>query len=548
MNIIGSFSSSFSNGHRRLIVEWLETSQSTSNNTTTLKVTAFLEVDSSYSISSSASKSISLTINGISYSGSCSVSISGGQKKELFSHTVTIAHNNDGNKSVGISASLGLNVSFSSGYVGTVTASGTATLTNIPRSSSFYSADNVNVGSTVSLSWYPASSSYGFRIHLTVHGNNGNFDIGIGGNGTGVNSGYIYPGTTGLYRYTGYTLSLNEIAPYITNSKTARCTATLYTYSNGSQVGSPHSMDFTVTIPDSTSPFFSNPNYSPNKNNSIGVYLQNKSYISFNCPCVGQYGASIVSRIYSVGNASISSNSESCACTISDYGDIEIYCSATDSRGYTTKRYMGTLVGVNPYFAPYFTNPTVCRNKDNYEQLKVTPSVSFSSVSGSNKVSVYLKYKEKNASSWNETTVVEEAASTLEYTISGVTFDEAKVYDLYFRVIDSVGSEVNSAVLSISTREVLLDFYAGGKGLGIGKMCEGDGLDIALETQFRENLTFDDNAALSLFNVMYPIGSIYLKYSSGAPPYGSWASLGSGYFTDGSGRIHTHVYIYRRSG
>lgn len=130
----GSFYKTFSTGYR-LLVEWSESNVDIANNQSDITVTAKLvSLSSSYNINSTASKNISLTINGTKYSSTCTVGLSGGAAKTLMTKTVSnINHSSDGSKSISISCTLGIAVTLSGKYVSSVSTSGTATLTKIAR-------------------------------------------------------------------------------------------------------------------------------------------------------------------------------------------------------------------------------------------------------------------------------------------------------------------------------------------------------------------------------------------------------------------------------
>ena len=106
-----------------------ETSTSTANNTSTLSISLVLKRP--YSVSSSANKTASCTINGTTYSWSGSIGGSG--DKTLISKTQTVKHNDNGSKTISISASIALNLTWSGSYVGTISGNGDMALTNIPR-------------------------------------------------------------------------------------------------------------------------------------------------------------------------------------------------------------------------------------------------------------------------------------------------------------------------------------------------------------------------------------------------------------------------------
>ena len=120
----GSFSKVFSTGYT-LLVEWTESNVDAPNNQSDITVTAKLKATGSYHISSSASKTISLTINGTKYSSTCTVGISGGETKTLMTRTVAdITHSTDGSKTISISCSLDIQVTLSGSYVSNVSTSG----------------------------------------------------------------------------------------------------------------------------------------------------------------------------------------------------------------------------------------------------------------------------------------------------------------------------------------------------------------------------------------------------------------------------------------
>ena len=124
----GNFETKFSGGYY-IGVDWKQTEQNTTNNTSKVTATVYIRsVGSGYTINSSAQKTIKVVIDGTTYSGTNTVGIRGGAKKNLFTASKVVSHNSDGSKSCAISCSAAINISFSSGYQGTVSSSGTANL------------------------------------------------------------------------------------------------------------------------------------------------------------------------------------------------------------------------------------------------------------------------------------------------------------------------------------------------------------------------------------------------------------------------------------
>ena len=138
---------------------WWQDSQSVANNSSI--VGWHLQVIASGgSISSSASKSWNVTVNGSNYSGSNTVGVSNGQTKTLASGSTTIAHNADGTKSFSFSFSQQFDINYSGvGWIGTKSGSGNGTLTTIPRTSSV-SSTNANIGENIKITINRASSSF----------------------------------------------------------------------------------------------------------------------------------------------------------------------------------------------------------------------------------------------------------------------------------------------------------------------------------------------------------------------------------------------------
>ena len=141
---------------------WWQNSQSIADNTTTIGWNLQLISGKYGAISSSASKSWSVNVNGASYSGTTTVGIGNNTTKTLASGTTTIWHNNDGTKTFAYSFSQAFDITFSGSWIGTVSGSSTGPLDTIPRYASITSAPDFNDEDT----------------NLTIYFNNpGNFDL-----------------------------------------------------------------------------------------------------------------------------------------------------------------------------------------------------------------------------------------------------------------------------------------------------------------------------------------------------------------------------------
>lgn len=113
-------------------IDWKVNSQSTSNNSSNVTASVFIRSSGNgYTISSTASKNITLTINGTSYSGTATVGIGTNTKKTLLTKTVDVKHNSDGTKTCAFACSGALGLTLSGTKYNTVSHSGNGTFNTI---------------------------------------------------------------------------------------------------------------------------------------------------------------------------------------------------------------------------------------------------------------------------------------------------------------------------------------------------------------------------------------------------------------------------------
>lgn len=113
-------------------IDWKVNSQSTANNSSNVTASVFIRSSGNgYTISSTASKNITLTINGTSYSGTATVGIGANTKKTLLTKTVDVKHNSDGTKTCAFACSGALGLTLSGTKYNTVSHSGSGTFNTI---------------------------------------------------------------------------------------------------------------------------------------------------------------------------------------------------------------------------------------------------------------------------------------------------------------------------------------------------------------------------------------------------------------------------------
>lgn len=166
-------------------LEVTQQSQSVSDNSSVVKYTLTLVRPSA--ISSSATKTWSVTINGTKKSGSGSIGGSG--NKTLLSGTMTIPHNNDGTKTLSFSGSCQLDITWSGTQLGTISGSGSMTLTKIPRYATVTQTLSAKTETSATIKW----ASDATVDYIWYSTNNGSSWAGIN----------VADGTSGTYTISG---------------------------------------------------------------------------------------------------------------------------------------------------------------------------------------------------------------------------------------------------------------------------------------------------------------------------------------------------------
>lgn len=168
----GTIKSSVYRSHLWLTFNWSQSSQSIANNTTTISWNLKLHWDAS--ISFSASKSYTVTVNGTKYTGNYTGGATGSSgSATIRSGTTTISHNTDGTKSFSVSATFNIDITWLGSKLSSMSLSGNGTLNTIARKSSISvtSGDGTKPGAgNIVLSISRASTSF---THTVTVGNAG---------------------------------------------------------------------------------------------------------------------------------------------------------------------------------------------------------------------------------------------------------------------------------------------------------------------------------------------------------------------------------------
>lgn len=456
-----------SSSSRSVTLNWTAT-QSVANNTSTISWE--LVGSGSYSGRVVVSE-LKVTIDGSQvYSRDSSNHTNCYNGTKLASGTKTISHSSDGTKSVVIKVEAGI-------YQWAINCSGskTFTLDTIARASSITSASNVTLGNACSVKWTPASKSFKYKVKFSLGSWN-------------YTTGYLSPNTTSAYTYNSYTIPL-DVAEQLPKATTGTMTAYLYTYNGTTQIGSTASKTFTVTVPSSVVPTLGTVTATIVNDNSVikgwNVAVAGYTKVKVAATASGAYSSTISSFTIS-GGYSTTQNGTSLSYTgaiITSSGSKSFTVVAKDSRSRSSSSKTSSAITFYAYSKPTISSFTAARSNSDATKIVVKGNWSFADVNGKNAVTATLQYKRSTASNW---TTYGTIAKNTNVTLT-TTFNEASSYNFRLIVTDSLSQSAQDEAF-VSTVAVLMDFRAGGKGLGIGKIAESDNLEVALNSIFMGNV------------------------------------------------------------
>ena len=411
---------------------WSQSSQSIANNNSVVSWSLQL-IASGGSISSSASKSWSIAVNGTNYSGTNTVGISSGNTKTLASGTTTIAHNADGTKSFSFSFSQQFDISYSGvGWIGTKSGSGSGTLTTIPRTSSV-SSTNANIGENIKITINRASSS--FTHTLTYAFNSLSGTIATKTSSTSVS----------------WTLPTSFYAQ-IPNSKSSWGRVICDTYSGSTKIGSSECR-FDVYVKESTNkPTISATVVDSNSTTKALTGDENKlikyySTAKFSLTGSAKNSATVKSLTSTYnGNTASKANATSWNDQYSNATQASYVFGVQDSRGYSNSvTVTKTLINyVKITCSLSVSNPTASGNctltiKGNY----------FNGSFGSTSNTLTVQYK-KNDGSWTNATATK-SNNTYTATVNLTGLDYTQTFTFQARATDKLATATTASKTVKST-------------------------------------------------------------------------------------------------
>lgn len=431
-------------------------------NTSSLKVTVNL-IHPRIDISSRTGK---LKIDGTSYSFK-RASIDKSGPTQMYTKTVTIAHNGDGTRSVALSASFPFDLNSSSyGRIETVTVSATMVLDEIPRTSKI-SSQVTSMDVTGTSEWRVGLTKYAdaFRHKGVLTFGDRTIDTGVFDTETAV----VVP---------------VEWLNLIPTQNESTVDVSIQTYSDEScttAVGDPITTSFVIRVPSNAAPVLKpgwatvTPYNAGTAADGMGVYVQgySRAYVTFDPSLVDlKYGAN--NAIYQVTYAGSTSADFTPVLAIS--GKQTIRCTVTDSRGNQAVEELE--IEVQPYSPPTLTNISLYRcNTAGVEQedgtmLYFKTTCNYSACAGENSVRIIAEWKNASASHWGNATALENGVGSV---LGAGAVSDTSSYNARITATDRLGNQVSFTTL-ISTAQASFNLLDGGKGGAFGKYAEKENL------------------------------------------------------------------------
>lgn len=465
--------------------------QSVENNRTALHFACWLISNRASASFTGQARTDTLTVAGVTVNPAHGYYVlQGGGSVLLWECDVTVSHDSDGSfNEKSVSCGVLIDTTFaSSGYVGTVTATGTMTLTAIPRASSM-SVGELTLGTTGSAAITAASASFRHDIYLTVGGATACLCYDKQGGGS-----------------VGITPSIGDFAPQITDAAAKTGTLTLYTFdANRNALGS-KSYNVTVRVPSSAAPAVASGWAKATYYNtgtaaaSIAAFVQgySKAQVTFDpSKITTKYGATIQS--YKIACGGVTDTDAPYLTGVLTGTAATITCTVEDSRGYTAS---GTLsVSLYAYKKPALSDVALYRADEDGTAnraglcIYAKATLTWSDIGGKNSCSMKGYYRLQSGSYPAAGTEMTSGVGILLTVAAAAT----STYVAKITAVDSLGNTATYEA-TIPTDNVAFHIRDGGQGAGFGKYAEEDDLlDVAWSGRVRKNLTVD--GAVSVGNI-----------------------------------------------
>lgn len=458
-----------------LTISITQNSQNITNNTSNVTVKATAKwTGGSYNATGQCTGSI--TIDGTKYSFSgikfnTGKTTSGSQV--VMTKTVNVSHKADGTKTLSCSASFVTGVSS-----GTIAASGSKTLTTIPRKSTL-SVANGTLGAAQTLSVTRQNSGFTHTIVATC----GDASQTICSKSTSTSVSFTPPLSWASENTTGTSVSV---------------TYKITTYNGDSSIGT-NSYSKTCSIPASVKPtvslavadvFTYRADY--------GAYVQGKSKLQIDITAAGAYGSSIKSYKTTIDGKTYTSKNITTD-VLASSGEKTISTTVTDSRGRTATASYN--ISVLAYVQPKITALTVSRcaadgtASSSGGYLAVKFSAAITSLNSGNSATYTVQYKKTSETEYTAAAVADFANV---YSVSNGVFIFEAATNSSYNVILTAQDDFSSIDRTATGASIskLFSIFSKGLGIALGKIAEfANAFEVAWLALFRNHVCVGEKMA-----------------------------------------------------
>jgi hypothetical protein len=289
------------------------------------------------------------------------------------------------------------------------------------------------------------------------------------------------------------------LANQITDDMVGDVTFTLENYSGG-VLQSSRTLTFPLNVPASFVPTIPSAPFALQNpaGDTIGVYVQNRSWTKCTVTASSVYGATIVEYRLTIGGVTYSSTTNIITTgVLAQYGVLSGTVTVVDSRGQTATYTNAAAATVYQYFAPIITAYSVMRctsggvvsNTGTY--IKYVLTVSFAPINNLNVKAGTLKFKLTGGSYGSA--VGMSAIPTYGATVTGV-IGAGAITSAAYVVSASLTDKYSTTTVEVdlASSKIWFDLHSSGEGMAIGKAADTASLfDVGIASRFGGAVDFE---------------------------------------------------------
>jgi hypothetical protein len=323
------------------------------------------------------------------------------------------------------------------------------------------SVSSVNLGGSVTISTNRLSAS-------ATHTLSYSFGNAVGTIATGVGDSYAWTPPLSL-------------AQQIPSAVSGMCTITCQTYYGGSLTGT-RQTSVQLNVPASVVPTISGIAIAEAITGitaQFSAYVQEQSRLAIDITAVGAQGSTI-SSYRTLVSGSIYNTASFTTNAITESGTVTITSTVVDTRGRSAS--VSRQIAVEPYARPLLSafraercDSTGANAKPDGDKVRINVSASVSSVNGHNTMRCQIYYKRSTETAWSvaEEPSVSGNTVSFENRLLPQTYNTLYSYDIFLIISDWFTAA--SQIVSVGTKQVVMDFFRGGNGIAFGKVAETNG-------------------------------------------------------------------------